>query len=122
MPFSVGAVIGEFEEGYPVIMSGHSSALPVGHQFILQGLMKAETIVGVYNRKEMIDSYTEVIYYFDVNWGWGARGDGCYLSTGFNSLVPPDYNPDNNPSIPDDDSWGGNFDGYNEVLVGARYR
>ena len=122
VPFSVGAVIGEFEEGYPVIMRGHSSALPIGHQFILQGLMKAETIVGVYNRKEMIDSYTEVIYYFDVNWGWGARGDGYYLSTGFNSLVPPDYNPDNNPSIPDDDSWEGNFDGYNEVLVGARYR
>ncbi len=85
--------------------------------------MVAETVVKVYNRKECIGQYTEQVYYFDVNWGWSGQGDGFYLSTGFNSLVPPDFNPDNNPvnnSQRPWEPWGANFDGYKTILVGVK--
>lgn len=122
-PFSENAVIHEFDRGYPVIISGSSTKLPIGHTWILDGLMVAETVVKVYNRKECIGQYTEQVYYFDVNWGWSGQGDGFYLSTGFNSLVPPDFNPDNNPvnnSQRPWEPWGANFDGYKTILVGVK--
>lgn len=123
VPFTEEAVINEFKRGYPVIINGYTSLGGSGHSWVLHGLMVSETIVTVYNRKEAIDCYTEKVYYFDVNWGWAAQGDGYYLSTGFNSLVPPDFNPDGNPvnrPTNPDKPWGANFDGYKSILTGVK--
>lgn len=100
MEFDENLVKEELNRGYPVITSGRGQGKPVGHCFLIHGVMTTQTPVTVYLGATVIDNYFETTVYFQCNWGCSGAGDGYYLATGFNPNTGPVYNPEDNQSMP----------------------
>lgn len=114
MTYSTNLVIEDLKRGYPVIMGGWSETSPVGHSWIVHGMITMCTPIYVYVGEEMYDSFEEYEYYFDMNWGWNSVGDGYYLETGLNPSRAADFNPHNYPL--NGKGWGGTDLNHSKVI------
>lgn len=98
-PFSSALVIEDLKRGYPVITSGWDET-GGGHTWIIDGVITMVTPIYTYIGTNMNPTEVNYMYsyYFGVNWGWSAHGDGYYLETGFYPTIGPDFNPHNYPT------------------------
>lgn len=120
--YDADVVIGELQNGYPVLMSGkrmNELAEYKGHSWLAHGAMKRTTIFKRYYKPlgwVTIGGPIET-YYILCNWGWNGNADGYYLSHSFNPSNGAIY-PD--PIQPSNSTLNRNYQYYMETIINIR--